>query len=383
MSHSNQQNKQALDRHAALAMTSSGSNRHPALAFLASCTLALSTSATAAPQDALLEADPQARYGQGMFELSADHMNKSLDLFKLRDSSLVMAGENSGDYQGASLRAGLSLAPNVWVDGALQRRKLTYGNDQPQIDSWRVGAQWQFLQLQGSSPAAALRVSAWGNQAPQVVKSSPTVLACLDTNQPCQTPVTADRLSVNKAKDHTLQADLIGSWALGPVKLSAFAGAGQGKVSVGSITATALGQTTTFANGQFDNSTFDGIANTLKLNAELQSINYDTRTAHAGFNLAYSSGAWHWRGGYVLQNIQRTAVDDVIRSKNKTPYNLNQTLVGEVGYKITPNMMLFTRGQVMNHQFVTEIPFLYNSLTSQRFDQRYGLLSIGVVAGFY
>jgi hypothetical protein len=104
------------------------------------------------------------------------------------------------------------------------------------------------------------------------------------------------------------------------------------------------------------------------------------RTAHAGFNLGYNSGPWQWRGGYVLQNIQRSAVDDVIRSKNKTPYNLNHTLMGEVGYKMTRNTLLFTRGQVMSNQFLTEVPFLYNSLTSQRFNQRYGLLSIGLVA---
>lgn len=345
---------------------------------LSAASLTVATSAFAAPGDAFLEAIPQDRYGPGMVEFTLDHMNKSLDIFKLRDASLVLAGENSGDYHGTSLRAGLGLRPNVWVDGALQRRKLTYGNDQPQIDSWRVGAQWQFLQAQGSKPAAAVRLSAWGNQAQQVVKSSPTALGpltCVPGGPGC-----VDRLSVNDAQDRTLQADLIGAWILGPVKFAAFAGAGQGKVSVGSITASALGQTTTFANGRFDNPLFDGIAQSLKLNTELQSINYNTRTAHTGFNLAYTTGPWQLRGGYVMQNIQRSAVDDVIRSKNKTPYNLNHTLMGEVGYKMTRNTMLFTRGQVMSNQFLTEVPFLYNSLTSQRFNQRYGLLSIGLVA---
>ena len=384
MNHLNPPNNLTADRHGALLTTEllslPGVQRraNPVLTLIASCMLTLGASVAAAPLDTFLEADPQAAYGQGMFEFSVDHMNKSLDVFKLRDPSLVMAGENSGDYQGASLRAGMSLAPNVWVDGALQRRKLTYGQDQPQIDSWRVGAQWQFLQPQGSSPAAAVRLTVWGNQAQQVVKSSATSLACLDSNQPCQTPVTADRLSVNDPKDQTLQADLIGSWILGPVKLSAFTGAGQGKVSVGSITATSLGQTTTFANGQFDNPLFDGIANALKLNTELQSINYNTRTAHAGFNLAYRSGAWHWRGGFVLQNIQRTGVNAVIRRNGKTPYTLNQTWMGELAYHITPNIRVFTRGEIMNRQFLADIPFLYNSLTSHRFKERYGLVYAGL-----
>ena len=349
-------------------------------AFLNACysaaSLTLATSATAAPGDAFLEATPQDRYGPGMVEFSIDHMNKSLDVFKLRDASLVLAGENSGDYQGTSLRAGLGLRPDVWVDGALQQRKLTYGNDQPQIDSWRVGAQWQFLQPQGSKPAAAVRLSAWGNQSQQVVKSSPTALACL--SNPCTSPIMADRLSVNDAQDRTLQADLIGSWILGPVKLSAFAGAGQGKVSVGSITAMIGTLPLTYSNGSFG-AGFDELV-PKSFNTELQSINYNIRTAHTGFNLAYNTGPWQWRGGYVMQNIQRSAVDDVIRSKNKTPYKLNHTLMGEVGYKLTRNTLLFTRGQVMSNQFLAEVPFLYNSLTSQRFNQRYGLLSIGLVA---
>jgi hypothetical protein len=358
---------------------------HPRAIFAASF-LAAGSAATAAPLDAFLEANPQARYGQGMVEFTADRMNKSLDLLNLRDNSLVLAGENSGDYQGGTLRAGLSLRPDIWVDGALQRRKITYGPDQPQIDSWRVGAQWQFLQAQANSPDAALRLSAWGNQSSQVVKSTPTALGPLTCTEGAGC---IDRLSVNNAKDHTLQADLIGSWALGAAKLTAFAGAGQGKVTVGSITANASGVpflgnvTTTYSNGSFDNQLFDLASDIYKLNSELQSINYNTRMAQAGFNLAYSSGPWLWRGGYVLQNIQRTAVDDAIRNKNKTPYNLNHTLVGEVGYKLTPNVVLFTRGQAMNRQFLTEVPFLYNSLTSQRFNQRYGILSVGISAGFY
>jgi hypothetical protein len=219
-----------------------------------------------------------------------------------------------------------------------------------------------------------------------VVKSTPTALGPLTCTEGAGC---IDRLSVNNAKDHTLQADLIGSWALGAAKLTAFAGAGQGKVTVGSITANASGVpflgnvTTTYSNGSFDNQLFDLASDIYKLNSELQSINYNTRMAQAGFNLAYSSGPWLWRGGYVLQNIQRTAVDDAIRNKNKTPYNLNHTLVGEVGYKLTPNVVLFTRGQAMNRQFLTEVPFLYNSLTSQRFNQRYGILSVGISAGFY
>lgn len=334
--------------------------------------LAAVGAAHAAPLDALLHANPQARYGQGFVEVSADQMNPSLDVFKLRSTDQAF-GENTGDLQGATVRAGLSLRPDVWLDGALQRRKLTYGPDQPQIDAWRVGAQWQFLQPSSGGNSAALRLSAWGNQAGQVSKSTPTALpGCIASL--CN--ITASRLSVNDAQDRTLQADLIGSWPLGPMQLSAFAGAGQGKVSVGSISANISGMPVTYANGSFG-SFLDTLV-PQSFNTELQSTNYNTRMAQAGFNLAYSTGPWQLRGGYVLQNIQRTAVDEVIRAKGKTPYSLNHTLVGEVAYQVSPSVVLFTRGQAMSNQYLTEIPFLYNSLTSHRFSQRYGILSVGL-----
>jgi hypothetical protein len=361
---------------------------HRIARLMAPCTLAACAAfcgaAHAAPLDTLLEANPQARYGQGLLEVSADRMNQSLDVFKLRGADLAL-GENTGNYQGGTLRAGLSLAPTVWVDGALQRRKLTYGPDQPKIDSWRLGAQWQFLPAQAGQASAALRLSAWGNQAAQVSKSTPTALGPLNCSGSAGC---VDRLSVNDAKDRTLQADVVGTWPLGAVSLSAFAGAGQGKVTVDSITATAsqvplLGNaTSTYRNGSFDNTVFAIASNLFNFNTELQSTNYSTRMAQAGFNLAYTSGPWSLRGGYALQHIQRSAVDDVIRAKGKTAYSLNHTLVGELAYKVSPRVVLFSRGQAMSNQFLTEIPFLYNSLTSQRFNQRYGVLSFGVGAVF-
>jgi hypothetical protein len=344
--------------------------------FTMAAAMACMGTAQAAPLDALLDANPQARYGQGLLEVSVDRMNQSLDVFKLRGADLAL-GDNTGDYQGGTLRAGLSLAPTVWVDGALQRRKLTYGPDQPHIGSWRLGAQWQFLPAQTGQPTAALRLSAWGNQAAQVSKSTPTALpGCIASLCGIQ----ASSLSVNDANDRSFQADLVGTWPLGPVSLSAFAGAGQGKVTVGSITANISGFPLTYSHGTFG-AGLDSLV-PQSFNTELQATNYNTRTAQAGFNLAYTTGPWSLRGGYALQHIQRTAVDDVISAKGKTPYSLNHTLVGELAYKLTPRVVLFTRGQAMSNQFLTEIPFLYNSLTSQRFDQRYGVLSVGLGAVF-
>jgi hypothetical protein len=374
MSYLNLQNKSTLERHTRLAITDlsllpkvqrrSGSM----LAMLATCLLTLGNSAAAAPHDAFLEANPQAAYGNGMIEFSVDHMNKTLDVFKLRDPSLVMAGENSGDYQGTSIRAGMGLAHNVWVDGALQQRKLTYGNDQPQLDSWRVGLQWAFAQQQGLRPAGALRLTAFGNSASVLKKSSPTAIS----------GITLDTVQVNQPRDNMLQANAIGTWAFGPYRASGFVGAGRGKMRVNSINATLRNSGATYSDGKFDVPLLNAFAEQSGLGAELRSVNDDLTSLQMGFNLAYVTGPWRLRGGYVMQHIDRPAVDAVVKRKGQSSYNLNHTFIGEVAYKLNPHVYLLLRGQAMSNQFLTEIPFLYNSLTSQRFNERYGIVYAGV-----
>lgn len=342
--------------------------------------------ATAAPLDALMEADPAARYGQAMVELSSDVMNDTLDVFKVRESNGLNLSEGTGDYSGATLRAGFEPAPGFWVEGALQQRTLTYGPDRPKIDSWRLAGQWRALEQQGLRPATALRLSTWGDSAGELVKSSNTVLGPLTCSDQPASLGCVNRIAVRDPQDRQWQADVVTSWESGAWTLSTFAGLGRGEVKVASVKAdaTVLGTpvSATYANGTFDQQVFDDVAQIFNLGAELQSINYRTHTAQLGFNLAWTSGPWLLRGGYALQQLRRDGVDDVIETKGKSPVTLNHTLVGEAAYKVTDQVYLFARGQWMKRQFLSEIPFLYNSLTSHRFNQQYGVVSFGVGTSF-
>jgi hypothetical protein len=49
---------------------------------------------------------------------------------------------------------------------------------------------------------------------------------------------------------------------------------------------------------------------------------------------------------------------------------------------MAPGMRVFVRGQAMSNQMLSEMPLLYNSLTARRFNERYGILSAGVMASF-
>ena len=63
-------------------------------------------------------------------------------------------------------------------------------------------------------------------------------------------------------------------------------------------------------------------------------------------------------------------------------YRVNHTLLGELAYRLAPGVRVFVRGQAMSNQMLSEMPLLYNSLTARRFNERYGILSAGVMASF-
>ncbi|MFM8556295.1 MAG: hypothetical protein ACKODG_09000, partial [Betaproteobacteria bacterium] len=70
------------------------------------------------------------------------------------------------------------------------------------------------------------------------------------------------------------------------------------------------------------------------------------------------------------------------RSTDNTVYRTNHTLLGEVAYRMAPGVRVFARGQAMSNQMLSEMPLLYNVLTARRFNERYGVLSAGLMASF-
>ncbi|MFD2271009.1 hypothetical protein ACFS07_07405 [Undibacterium arcticum] len=94
---------------------------------------------------------------------------------------------------------------------------------------------------------------------------------------------------------------------------------------------------------------------------------------------AWHSQDWRIRAGYQYQTINRSEVDDIIVSRGNTPYKHNHVLIGDVSYHAFKNTIVFLRGQYMANQFNGEVPLAYNSLTADRFNQRYGLVSTGLI----
>ena len=82
--------------------------------------------------------------------------------------------------------------------------------------------------------------------------------------------------------------------------------------------------------------------------------------------------------GYEFQQWQRDGIDSLVTARGGTAYRRNHTLVGEVDWSPQPALRLLLRGQLMQHQWLGELPMAYNTQTAAHFAQRHGLVTAGL-----
>ena len=355
---------------------------------LVASVVGLPLSTSAAPLDALLTANQPRIPGQVRVEAAADLVNDTVDVFNVRGSS-GLGGSDIGNYRGSHLRGGLALTPDIWIDGAIWRRTLEYRADQARINTWQAAAQYRVLDgATYGGPSVAMRLGAWGNYADQLSKTS------ISTVQ----GVTLNTLKVENPKDIQYQLDTIATWQRNPgTEVSLFAGGGISRVRVGSISATGTrggcnynlsfgANSVSGTLAQFCNASTVADRFTLPYSDygvdPYQEVEYRAKFIQAGLSAMWTSGDWQLRGGYQYIRTRRDDVDAIIRQRGGQAQEANHVLVGEVMYRVVKNVSLFARGQYMQHQFTGEIPFAYNTMTAQRFNQKYGIVSAGLVVEF-
>ena len=353
------------------------------------------TLTTAAPLDELLVALPGHAPYHGEIEVGYDVMNGTVDLFNVREGSLDARGEQIGNYSGAHIRGRLALTRRLGIDASLWKRGVKTPFDKGESMAWQGALQYQATVNLGWLPAVALRISGWGDSTDQVLKGSETNLF----NQ-ANRLMNTRKMRVEDPKDLQFQGDVIGSWTIDEHTLiSLFLGMGKSKVDFGgafaetetfpgceyemSSTGTGFQGTLVHANGDCPVTAFNN--NAIPIPDGLY-IRYDATYFQLGGNVQWFNNAWRYRIGYRYQKWDRGELDDAIRlyqhTADKTVYDTNHHLTAEVGYKILDQTGIFLRSQVMQHQFVGDVPFSYNLFSSHKFKGRYGFLTFGLVQGF-
>lgn len=346
---------------------------------------AVCSSVEAAPLDALLTANQINIPGKGEVEVSYDLINSSLDFMNVRDTN--GSSTSVGDYKGAHVRGGVAITPQLWVDGALWQRQIDYRSFLAKLNTWQLAGQYKVIEGAGYVPSVAVRLGAWGNYADSLTKFTNTTVA--------GTKFTS--ATVTDPKDTQYQLDLIGTWPVSQrTEVSVFASAGASRVSFDSVSATSrargceynvafseTGSVSTLAqpcNAAVVVTRFtQPISATVNINKEAK---YTASYYQAGIMAAWHGDDWRVRGGYQYQTINRSEIDNIILSRGNTPYKHNHVLVGEVSYQAFKHTTVFLRGQYMTNQFNGEVPMAYNSLTADRFNQRYGIVSTGLIFTF-
>lgn len=341
----------------------------------------------AAPLDAFLTAHPTHHAGEMTLELAYDAMNNTLDVLGVRANDPLYANTNVGDYSGAHVRAAYGLTDDLSLDGGYWQRKIAYRQDNETLQSWQAAAQYRVYGDVNSAAQYALRLSAWGDQAGTLNKSSPTLFA----------GKTINAVSVASPQDKQFQLDAIGTWQLTKqTEVSAFAGLGSSEVTTGNMTAnytraagcnynltfTPTGTSGQLVPGTCPPGTAIVITSFTTPLPVVQEFSYRSSYYQLGGMMQWVNQDWRLRGGYQFQSLKRGNVDALVVSRGGVVYNTNHTVLAEVAYKITQNTALFARGQIMSNQFVGEIPFVYNGVTASKFSRRYGMASFGVMMGF-
>lgn len=351
------------------------------------CAATAFSCAQAAPLDALLSVTKPATPGSVRIEAGYDLMNSTVDVFNIRDQHDDFAGTNVGDYHGGHLLAGVAITPNVWVEGGLWKRRIDYRQDRADVESWQLAAQYRLFDHLAYRPAVALRLGAWGNRADSLTKSTPTQFQGFNIGA----------VNVDSPKDQQYQLDAIATWPVAQgLEVNAFAGFGTSRVSIGNVAGT-ITQGSCNYNVSFGRSAVTGalarpcggatdtrfsVPNSALGVDVYNEAEYRARYAHVGFSATWQTGPWQLRAGYQYQSQRRRDVDDIIRQRGGSPSEHNHVIVGELVYRFTPNVAVYGRGQYMDRQFTGEIPFAYNTLTAHRFNERYGIVSTGLMIDF-
>jgi len=340
----------------------------------------LSDYAKAAPLDDLLTADTPAK-GMVRLEGGYDAVNNTLDVFKVRANDPVYGGTDVGNYSGEHILAGYALTDRWWVDGGLWDRHITYHSNVETLQSWQAALQYRFAGTPDSGSSYGLRLSAWGDGASDLNKSSSTTLFGQQLTS----------VDVSNPSDSQLQADLLGSWKPAEhLELAALAGGGVSSVSVDELVAgynhcqydVSLNGSSISAS-EIGQCTITSFTITQSGGTDLSnSLSYKANFMHVGLNWRWNYARWTVKGGYLQEAFNREGVDTVVTHFGGTAYKRNNILDGDISYLVAHHTDVFVRAEVMSNQLLGEVPFAYNAFTASKFNGKYGLMTFGVRATF-
>lgn len=356
--------------------------------FIIALTTITSSYAFAAPDDLFLQASDFKKNDHPLtLQLAVDAVNDTIDILDMRQSEGISG--DRGDYLGAHLSAQYQIHPNWQIEGRYYYRDIDFAPDTNTIHTGLIGLRYQpDFQFLDKNDAIAFRGSIWGNQSDTLKKSTPTRVQGR----------TLDQVEVEQPQDFQLQFDALFSRKIDHMnQINAFASLGYSQVELerlnlrtryqGCLANISIDQNNQYTGHLIESCQIGGaIVDDLNLSGDAaeygldmqKDLNYDSYFASVG-------GSWNWRYqqfesqlAYQYQRLWRDNIDDRLNQFGHHALKDNHNLGLKLSYDLTPRLTAFVQGEIYQHNFVGQIPFLYNGVTASRLDRRYGLASIGV-----
>lgn len=313
--------------------------------------------------------------------LSFDQANDSIDIFDIKKN-------DGGYYSGGNIAAKYTLNDHWKLEAAYAYRKMDYAKAINTIHSPMIGIQY-FPDLGLSdSTSVMFEFSIWGNLADQYQKNTSTKVNKYRFNE----------INVIDPYDWQLQLDSVLSHQLTKrSQINSFFNIGYSQVKINHIEAKAKIDGCLLDINIQSNNTYTGklIEPCIQDNSTVNRLNVKGSTDEFGLDfqkdLNYDAiftgigGSWNWRYknlesqlGYEFQRVWRNDVDDRTRNFSNFPVKENHTIGAKLSYDFTPKIATFISTGIYQHNYIAKIPLFYNSVTSSRFDKRYGFASIGL-----
>lgn len=341
--------------------------------------LFFSVNSYGAPLDVFLQS--KAEEGKTISaDVSYAYMDNSLDI--INEEKKI--GKKT-QYKAPQIQLKYYAHELIWFNVDWLSREATVANAKASIDTLAVGAQMRFTD-EGEKIQFGAKVSYWTNKAGTIKQN----YKLISNSQ-------GDQVSIKNPNDEQYQLDLIGGYDISQQQhINLFAGVGKSVVSFDKISANSnisgcdydiqfsktgySGNRTSLMSQCTGNVILNSVESDYKSNDinPYKALEYKAMFYQLGINWQWQSEHWQLMGGYLANYSKRKKIDDYISSRKKTSYSLNQQVAGKVSYLINSNFAVYFSGQLFNRQFLNEMPMLYNGVSSNKFNYRYGLVSLGM-----
>ena len=327
--------------------------------------LCLALQAQAGSFDALVEAYPSESIGPGYIEIGGDLFNDTVDILGIKSRFVgANAPDGEGDYSGVTARFGLAMSDNLWIDGAYQKRQVKYGGFDLRPDSYDLATQWTHPV---SDYFGGVRATFNSNRSARITGAADLSIVGFNV----------DALTLDSAQDSSTGLHLLWGQGFDDWRWTSFLGVSRGSTNFRAVSARIGADNLTYTPGGADaiSSAIDQDAN---LSAQLGTLRHTFTRMQAGVNLGINRGPWRYQAGVALERVDRPTVSAYLASVGDAHFSQNLKLIANVSYENLDGFYAYVRGQYMSKQFLSDVPFLYNSITAQRFNQPYGYVSFGI-----